>query len=161
MSVNLRAGGRLAEIASRVPFGARVLDVGCDHGFVPIHLASSGAVGAVFASDIRPGPLDSARRNAEERGVADKIRFFLADGVPPEVAGLIDTVIISGMGGETIAGILERAPETLGTGVFFILQPQTKREALLSYLTNNAFTDIRLIDVFEGRRKYIIITTRR
>ncbi|MDR2421382.1 MAG: class I SAM-dependent methyltransferase [Oscillospiraceae bacterium] len=159
--MSLRAGGRLAGIASRVPFGARVLDVGCDHGLIPIHLARLGAASEIFASDIRPGPLGAARRNAEVRGVADKIRFFLADGIPPEAAPLVDTIIISGMGGETIAGILKRAPETLDEGVFFILQPQTKRDALLSFLPSNGFRGITLSEVCEGRRKYAIVTARR
>jgi tRNA (adenine22-N1)-methyltransferase len=137
------------------------LDVGCDHGAIPIYLAERGAARAVFASDIRPGPLGAARRNAEKRGVADKLGFYLADGVPPDVAALVDTIIISGMGGETIAGILERARKTLEPGVFFILQPQTKLDALLSFLSRESFRDTTLSEVCEGRRKYEIITARR
>ncbi|MDR0839337.1 MAG: class I SAM-dependent methyltransferase [Oscillospiraceae bacterium] len=155
--MNLRAGGRLAEIASRVPFGARVLDVGCDHGYVPIRLALSGQAAEIYASDIRLGPLGAAVRNAERYGVAERINFYLEDGIPEKLAGLVDTVIIAGMGGETIAGILARAPEMPG-GVFFILQPQTKVGVLLAYLGERGFVEVKLAEVYEGRRKYTIIT---
>ena len=158
--MKLKSEGRLAEIASRVAFGASVLDVGCDHGYIPLHLAENGIAAQIFASDVSVGPLESAKRNAEARGLSDKINFFLADGIPVEVAPLVDTVIIAGMGGETITGILERAPETLKDGVFFILQPQTKLDILLTYLRSNGFYDILLSEVVEGRRKYTIVTAK-
>jgi tRNA (adenine22-N1)-methyltransferase len=158
--VRIRSKGRLAEIASRVAFGASVIDIGCDHGFLPIYLAENGISQNTFASDIRPSPLATARRNAEKRGLSDKIGFFLADGIPAEAAPLVDTVIISGMGGETISGILDRAPGTLRDGVFFILQPQTKLDALLSFLHSNGFHEITLSEVTEGR-KYSIITAKK
>ena len=158
--MKLKSEGRLAKIASRVAFGASVLDVGCDHGYIPLYLAENGIAARIFASDVNVGPLESAKRNAETRGLCEKISFCLADGIPGDVAPLVDTVIIAGMGGETIVGILERAPKTLNDGVFFILQPQTKFDILLTHLRDNGFRDIKLSEVLEGRRKYTIITTR-
>ena len=158
--MKLKSEGRLAEIASRVAFGASVLDVGCDHGYIPIFLAENGIAAKIFASDVSVGPLEAAKRNAEARGLTDKIGFFLSDGIPDEAAPLIDTVIIAGMGGETISGILERAPKTLKDGVFFILQPQTKLDTLLKHLRGNGYCDIMLSEVTEGRRKYTIVTAR-
>jgi len=159
--MNLKPEGRLAEITSRVAFGVSVLDVGTDHGYIPIYLAENGLATRIFASDVSVGPLETAKRNAERRGLSDKITFLLADGIPEEAAPLVDTIIIAGMGGETITGILERAPKTLKDGVFFILQPQTKLDVLLSFLRNGDYCDIKLSEVIEGRRKYTIITARR
>ena len=158
--MKLKSEGRLAEIASRVAFGASVLDVGCDHGYIPIFLAENGIAAQIFASDVSAGPLEAAKRNVEARGLTGKISFFLADGIPGESAPLVDTVIIAGMGGETISGILERAPKTLRNGVFFILQPQTKLDVLLKHLRGNGYSDILLSEVTEGRRKYTIVTAR-
>ena len=159
--MNLKPEGRLAEITSRVAFGVSVLDVGTDHGYIPIYLAENGLATRIFASDVSVGPLETAKRNAERRGLSDKITFLLADGIPEEAAPLVDTIIIAGMGGETITGILERAPKTLKDGVFFILQPQTKLDVLLSFLRNGDYCDIKLSEVIEGRRKYTIIMARR
>ena len=159
--MNLKPEGRLAEITSRVAFGVSVLDVGTDHGYIPIYLAENGLATRIFASDVSVGPLETAKRNAERRGLSDKITFLLADGIPEAAAPLVDTIIIAGMGGETITGILERAPKTLKDGVFFILQPQTKLDVLLSFLRNGDYCDIKLSEVIEGRRKYTIIMARR
>ena len=141
----------------RVPLGVRVLDVGTDHGYLPIHLALQGHSGALYASDVAAAPLESARRNAERYGVSDRIDFRLADGISEELAPSLDCVIIAGMGGETILGIV-RAATLLRPGALLILQPQTKVETLLVYLGGGGFEDIRLAEVFEGRRKYTIIT---
>ena len=159
--MNLKPEGRLAEITSRVAFGVSVLDVGTDHGYIPIYLAENGIAAQIFASDVSTGPLETAKRNAEKRGLSDKITFLLADGIPEAVAPLVDTIIIAGMGGETITGILERAPKTLKDGVFFILQPQTKLDALLNHLQFGEYNSINLSEVTEGRRKYTIVTSRK
>ncbi|MDR0446352.1 MAG: tRNA (adenine(22)-N(1))-methyltransferase TrmK, partial [Oscillospiraceae bacterium] len=58
----------------------------------------------------------------------------------------------------TIVGILERAADTLPTEVFLILQPQTKRDELLAFLSARGYQAITLSEVCEGRRKYDIIT---
>ena len=143
---------------ARVPLGVRVLDVGTDHGHIPIHLALQGYTGTLYASDVAVGPLEAARRNAERYGVSDRIDFRLADGIAPELAPGLDCVIIAGMGGETILGIVQAAT-LLCPGTLLILQPQSKLETLLGFLNAGGFTDTHLTEVFEGRRKYTIITT--
>ena len=52
-------------------------------------------------------------------------------------ADAIDTVIIAGMGGETIAGILERAPWTRKKQM--ILQPMSKAAQLRCWLITNGY----------------------
>ena len=114
----------------------------------------------MYASDIAKGPLDSARRNAERYGVADKIEFRLADGIDPELAPDINCIIIAGMGGETIAGILERADSSIRRGTTVILSPHTKLELLLTQL-ESGYSTPHLTEITEGRRKYTIITASR
>ena len=41
-------------------------DVGCDHGYLAIHLVQTRLASQVYASDIRPAPLASARKNGEK-----------------------------------------------------------------------------------------------
>ncbi|MGI5936860.1 MAG: tRNA (adenine(22)-N(1))-methyltransferase [Oscillospiraceae bacterium] len=130
---------RLSAIASLVPKGAKVADVGTDHGYVPVWLVQRQVAASVIATDIKPDPLEKAVLSARRAGVEDRIKFLLCDGLrdcPPEET---DTVIIAGMGGETIRNILKEAPWTRGEGRRMILQPMTKPELLRLWLNDNGY----------------------
>ena len=125
---------RLAAIAAQVPAGARLADVGTDHGLLPIWLLQRRKISCAIASDLRPGPLEHAVANAAACGVSG-VRFLLCDGLDGVAAGEADTVVIAGMGGETIADILSRAPWTRD-GAHLLLQPMSKPEALRGALAD-------------------------
>ena len=55
---------RLLLCTALVPPGARVADVGCDHGYLGIHLLKTGTAKHVIATDLREKPLEKARENA-------------------------------------------------------------------------------------------------
>ena len=143
--------------ASFVPQGAFLADVGTDHGRVPAFLALEGRCAFITASDIRKGPLSAAVRTAEEYGVADRIDFRLADGLDGLEPHAVDTVLIAGMGGETIASILERAPWTAEERVTLILQPQSKLPELSAALSRlrKPVTDASLAR--DAGRLYIVM----
>ena len=101
---------RLSTIASLVPKGAFVCDVGTDHGFLPIFLMESGKARGVIATDINEKPLKKAKENLKKTGT-EGITLRLCDGLSGIKKGDADTVIIAGMGGEVISGILERGKE--------------------------------------------------
>ena len=60
---------RLALLASWVPPGARLIDVGTDHGYLPAWLIQNGRIEEALASDLRPGPLSRAEDTARRCGV--------------------------------------------------------------------------------------------
>jgi tRNA (adenine22-N1)-methyltransferase len=134
------------------------LDVGTDHGYVPVYLAQHGLAAEIYASDAAAAPLERARRNAETYGVAEKITFLRANGVPEFLRGRIDVLLLAGMGGETMAGILSRAPWLWEDGVTLILQPQTKLAELRAWLQGAGFAVPRCSVVSEGRRNYTVLT---
>ena len=72
---------RLTCIASHVPEGLGLADIGTDHGYLPVELAKRGYTGNLIASDIRPGPLQTAQKSAKEAGLAKQIRVRLGDGI--------------------------------------------------------------------------------
>ncbi|MBQ1805184.1 MAG: tRNA (adenine(22)-N(1))-methyltransferase TrmK, partial [Oscillospiraceae bacterium] len=57
---------RLACLADCVPRGARLADVGTDHGYLPVMLLQRGLIQSAIASDINEEPLSHARRTAAE-----------------------------------------------------------------------------------------------
>ena len=119
---------RLAALAELVPEGARLADVGTDHGLLPIRLLQEGRLRSATAADLRPGPLSRARANAEACGVSN-LRFLLCDGLAGFSPGDADTVVIAGMGGETIASILTAAPWACERCTL-LLQPMSRPEVL-------------------------------
>ena len=130
---------RLLAIAALIKDGKGLVDVGTDHGYLPAYLALNGYHGALFASDIREGPLAAAKRTAAEAGLSERIRFLLCDGLrlcPPDE---VDTIVIAGMGGDMIVRILDEAEWCMDARCQLILQPMTKAEVLRYWLVNNGF----------------------
>ena len=82
----MKLSRRLEALIRLVPEGSAVLDVGCDHAYVPIALVERGISPCAVASDVRPGPLQAAREHIIEAGLSEKIRTRLADGVPEDLS---------------------------------------------------------------------------
>ena len=138
--------------------GIGLADVGTDHAIIPISLAQKGYQGKLFASDIHNGPLQKAKHDAEEAGVAEKIVFQLCDGLsmcPPEE---VDCILIAGMGGETICRILDQAEWIFDRPYRFILQPMTHAEVLRYWLVHNEFQIDREEIVLENAQLFQIIS---
>lgn len=57
----MRLSKRLELVASFVPEGSRLADVGTDHGYIPIALAERNVICRAVAMDLRPGPLERRR----------------------------------------------------------------------------------------------------
>lgn len=130
---------RLSSIARMIRPGRGLIDVGTDHGYLPVWLAQDGYPGRLFASDLREGPLAAAQRSAAQAGVSEQICFLLSDGLDACPPDAVDTIVIAGMGGDTICGILDRAEWCMDSAYRLILQPMTKAEVLRYWLCNNGF----------------------
>lgn len=157
MKKELRLQPRLAFIASLVPRGARLADVGTDHGYIPVQLLARGVIDSAIASDIGREPLDHARRTAAEYGV-DGIDLRLCAGLDAIAPEECDTIILAGMGGETIMGILAAAPWTRDGAHTLLLQPQTKIEALRQWLCETGYRVTRECFVRDKGKLYVVMT---
>lgn len=135
------------------------VDVGTDHGRLAVWLLQNEMAARIAATDIRKGPLSSAVATAEEYGLAERIRFELCDGLDFPGAEAADAVIIAGMGGETIEGILRRAPWTLG-GARLVLQPQSKLDELCVWLRITGYGLEGAALAAEGERLYVVLAAR-
>lgn len=138
---------RLDKIASFVKPGLGVVDVGTDHGYIPVMLCRRGYNGNIVATDINEGPLNKALISLREAGFEDRVELKLCDGLDDCDPNAVDTIIVAGMGGDTIIGILDRAEWCAREDIRLILQPVTKVEILRYWLINNDFciTDESLV----------------
>ena len=146
MEKRLQLQPRLRLLADMVPQGCRLADIGTDHGYLPVWLLQRGRIQSAIAADIGSEPLAHARRTAAEYGV-ENIDFRLCDGlsgIAPEEA---DSVVIAGMGGETIIAILSAVAWTKDGAHTLLLQPMTKTAELRKWLAVNGycFTEERLV----------------
>ena len=154
--MNLPISQRLLACCNFVCKGDRVADIGCDHGYLGIHLLTNRIASHVIESDIATGPLDSARRNAQKYGVASAMTFCLSDGVK-DIPRDFDTLVCAGMGGDTMIHILSAAPWLKSSQYRLILQCQSKTPMLRRYLSENGWRITEEQVLKEGKFLYTVM----
>jgi len=136
----IKLSPRLLACAEYVPQGTSLVDVGTDHAYLPVWLIQNRRVRTpVTACDIHQGPLERARQSTREYGVEEQVVFMLNDGLAGTKESLAETVVIAGMGGETISGILEASGWRWSAAHTLILQPMSKIPELCRWLYENGF----------------------
>ena len=116
---------RLTAIAGMVTKGNRLVDVGCDHGYLPVYLVLNGIIPSAIAMDVRSGPLSRAQEHISEFGLTQQIETRLSDGLEALKHGEGDTLVIAGMGGFLMERILTDGGSLLPDFKELILQPQS------------------------------------
>ena len=154
--MKLPISDRLLACADFVPRGSRVADIGCDHGYLSIHLLTTGIARSCIASDVKEGPLQSAQRNARKFGVANKLEFCLSDGVS-NLPRDFDCMVCAGMGGDTMIHILEDAPWLKDSRYTLVLQCQSKTPMLRRYLSENGWRICEEAVLRDGRFLYTVM----
>ena len=116
---------RLEVISSFIEDNSRVIDIGCDHGLLSIYLVNKYKNIKVIASDINRNALDTAINNIKKEGLDSRIETRLGNGLDVVSSDEIDTIVIAGMGANTIVGILKYAPDKLVNVNNIIIQSNT------------------------------------
>ena len=148
---------RLAAVAALVPQGARLADIGTDHAYLPIHLIQTGRILSAIACDLREGPLARGRAAAQDWGV-NGISFRCCDGLAGLAPDEADSVVIAGMGGETIIKILEDVSWSKREGLHVLLQPMSGVPELRQWLIAAGYRIAREVLVREDARFYLIFS---
>lgn len=97
---------RIKTIASLVDKDSKLVDIGTDHGYLPIYLYENEITKNVTGSDISSNALKFAKANFEKHNLSDKIKLIVSDGFK-NLDEKYDTAVISGMGTDTIKKILD------------------------------------------------------
>ena len=133
----IKLSQRLQAIADMVPAGAKVADIGTDHGFLPCYLAQSGKAEQVIACDVNAQPLALAQKNITDYNVVDKVSTRLGDGLAVIKPGEVDVVTIAGMGGALMIDILDASPLVVDRLKRIVLQPNVGAEAVRIWAEKN------------------------
>ena len=149
---------RLERVAAHVPQGARLADIGSDHGYLPVALALRGVIEAGVAGEVAQTPYASAQRNVRRNGLEQRITVRLADGLEAiEALDGITAVSLCGMGGDTMCEILERGKLRLSGNERLILQPNGGERELRGWLMANGYRIVCEELLRENRFDYEII----
>jgi tRNA (adenine22-N1)-methyltransferase len=145
---------RLEAVASLVAPGSLVVDIGTDHGYLPVYLVKRGVCGRVIACDISANCIRRAAANVARAGLSDAVTCVVSDGLDAIDDAAYDTAILAGMGGETIIAILSKAELR---GKTLILQPNTRQLTLVKWLNANGFTIESELYVRDRGRNYYLL----
>ena len=149
---------RLELVASFVPQGAILLDVGSDHAYLPIELVERGQIKSAIAGEVVEGPYQSAIKNIEAHGLKEKIQVRLANGLAAfEETDQVSVITIAGMGGRLIATILEEGLDKLASVERLILQPNNREDDLRIWLQGNDFQIVAESILEEAGKFYEIL----
>lgn len=108
-------------LAALTPACRTAADVGADHGFLGAWLLQNKRCERVQFLDISASSLEKAKRLISDMELNDRAVFSVGDGLDALMEPA-QTVVIAGMGGPTIAGIIERGREKL-QGTRIVMQP--------------------------------------
>lgn len=148
--------GRLSAAAELVTPGGFLVDVGTDHGYLPVYLAKEGKIRGALATDVNLQPLQSAEGNIAAAGVEEKVKTQLADGLTGVSLEGVTDLVLAGMGGMLIAEILEkRLPELYR--IRLILQPMTQAPFLRQWLCTNGLEIRSETPAEAGGKSYTVI----
>src|SRR5665647_891103 len=86
-------GVRLKVIANMVEECDTIVDVGTDHGYVPIYLVKNGVIKKAIASDINRGPVEKAKNNIMLNKVCDQISCRLGGGLSTVKKGEVQVAV--------------------------------------------------------------------
>lgn len=145
---------RLLTVANLIKPGSKVLDVGTDHGYLPIYLRKENVCPKVIASDISAKALESAQRNVVRYNVK-KIKLVVSDGLL-NIEDEFDTLTISGMGTKTIIHILESALEKLPENI--ILSSNNNLYELRCYMNKIGYKIEKEVISYDKGKYYDIIS---
>ena len=142
---------RLKEIAKYTNGYNLLLDVGSDHGLLPIYAIKNHYVNEAIASDINNKPLIKAKENFAKYEL--DIKTIVYDGIPKTNS---DVIVIAGMGAELVISILEKTLNNAKNLKRLILAPNCDYDILRNYIKK----DFKIVDediVYDKNHYYEII----
>lgn len=150
----IKLSKRLASIALNIDKEDKVVDIGCDHGYLSIYLKAVNGNKIVIATDINENALNMAKKNINKNRILIETR--LGNGLDVINYNEVDTIIISGMGGNTILNILKK--NKLKYIKKIVIQSNTDIPLIRKYINKLGYTIKNEQLIIDKNIYYIIIT---
>lgn len=156
--MDVKLSPRLGTIAQMIPAGARVADIGTDHGRLPLFLVEHGVSSFVIASDRIKMPIAALKSQVQALGLEEQISVRLGDGLTVACPGEVDTIVLSGMGGMTMIEILGQSHQVVAGAHQLILQPQRSIPQVRQWLAVHGWRIIAEDIVLDEGRYYEVLS---
>ena len=137
-----------------------MVDVGSDHAKLPIWLVKNKIIDNAIACDITDFSINRSMNNVEKYNLKDKIKVIFSDGLSNIDENYSDTIVIAGLGGETISNILQKCNWNNKKDKKFILQPTKSDSDLRIFLAENGFCIESENVVNDGKYSYSTIVSK-
>lgn len=126
-----RMGERLRALLELCPAEGAVADIGSGHGRLALELKRRSPHRVVFATEINPGPTGELRRLL---GSTPGVEILEGEGLGPLLGRDCRGAVIAGLGGVSIAQMLERDSAIARRLDWLCLQPAQRAERLRDWL---------------------------
>ena len=157
MAGKVQLSDRLTAIAEMVTEGNRLVDVGCDHGYLPVYLMLQHKIPGAIATDVGKGPLTRAQEHIAQYHMEAYIETRLCNGLSEIRSGEGDTLVIAGMGGPLMERILSAGRHALPGFQELILQPQSDIPHFRRFVMQNGYQIVQEEMILEDGKFYPIM----
>ena len=153
-NMEIKLSARMEAVIGLAGKGKCIADIGCDHALVSMAAVERGLYYRALAMDLREGPLEAAKKNIREAGLADRIECRISDGADGLKENECDAAIVAGMGGHLIINIVKKNIGKFKAFDHFVLQPQSDVGAVRRFLIGEGFEIADEDMVFEEGKYY-------
>ena len=147
---------RLLDIINLIDKNKKVIDIGTDHGLVPLYLAKNGISKEILATDISEKSLYKLR-SALTSELETKISTKVTDGFKGIAEDENQVAVIAGMGANTIIDIIDQSLDFAHNLDYMIFASNINTEKLRVYLIDNGFEIINDFLTYDNGKYYDII----
>jgi len=157
----LSVSSRIEALASLIPSGEVVADIGTDHAYLPIYLIQTNKSPRVIATEVSKGSYQKAKKIIMDLGLKNRIDLRFGDGLKVLDPGEAEVLVLAGIGGLNIVKILKEGIDVAKTAKRLIVNPATGWGYVRKWLVYNGW-DIKDEElVYEKSKFYHIIATER
>jgi tRNA (adenine22-N1)-methyltransferase len=143
---------RLQAILSLIPRDQPLVDVGSDHGYVPLALAKAGFDHPLYATELSVASVAMLKHALVET----TIHVYQANGLM-DLPSEVKTMVCTGMGGHLIVEILSAHPEQSGQLKTLVLGPQRDPDIVRKWLVTHGWCIEKEDFVYEGNQGYPLL----
>jgi len=148
---------RLCAISEMVIPGKPAADIGADHAQLAVYLAETSRAPKVIIGELGDGPFQRATTAVRQSGAVEKIELRQGDGLEVLDFHEVNTVVLAGMGGDTIIEILSRDWDKAASFERFVLQPMSKSCVIRQRLASRGWVIENEVLAEERKRLFLVM----